>query len=636
MLRQALDAAEKQEAETARAAAAADSDAQPLFAAGETTSLVADDALLAGTASSSAQRDAYGSVSKSGAKQRNRQADEQAEDDDEGNNDSDDGGGESSADDWDDDEEEDYDEEDEEEKEEEKPPFLIRLWNGIKSFVVIVANVENLWDDAQPDQGSPQQEQSTIRQFRRRRNAIVLFWFVVLASSYAAERSTFKLLVDRTGPFRLFSVEVVTATHCVLLLTGWFVAFLMKQNSSISLGISIIDVGLMALLDTLAMMLAFLAGVHVPPTLTVILVQFTLPLTAFLTQFVHPDGRCSCTRPREGEDREGGNQVEEVENGDLMGMSTSNTETNYGGDGRDSPSRYIGDGREASYLNGDRRAQPSTADEVPHRVEEGQPLPRAGGLSAEHVWGSLIIFLAVLLALLPAFYSIADPDFFIYADTIPLRTAYNTLLYVSSCVPAAASQLYKEHVFLQYKQPVNATYLNILLSLFQFIFASIVSPLIFTLQGLGGSGSDDWTKLYPASKFSENFLDGLYCYLRILSDDDQENKYYDDARCDFVLGLVIFHTISIITIGIAVDKIVNAGTTKLLYRGMSAGIIVAVLCMHAYDMHIPDFGYGPVIDGLNLACLILLILGSEVYHRVGLKESTFETTYPILETFYDE
>jgi hypothetical protein len=33
----------------------------------------------------------------------------------------------------------------------------------------------------------------------------------------------------------------------------------------------------------------------------------------------------------------------------------------------------------------------------------------------EHVWGSLIIFLAVLLALIPAFVAIARPEFFDYA-----------------------------------------------------------------------------------------------------------------------------------------------------------------------------------------------------------------------------
>ena len=39
--------------------------------------------------------------------------------------------------------------------------------------------------------------------------------------------------------------------------------------------------------------------------------------------------------------------------------------------------------------------------------------------------------------------------------------------------------------------------------------------------------------------------------------------------------------------------------------------------------------YGPIVDALNVCCLVLVILGTEVYHRESLPESTFETTYPV-------
>lgn len=530
-----------------------------------------------------------------------------------------------------DDEDGDSDEDDEDEDDDEEgdyllgmedeargpPHFCIRIWTAVKSAFFIIANVENLWD-------TPPDANQYMPRIRLKRNLIVLFWFVVLSTSLATERSTFKLLVDRAGPFRLFSVEMVTGIHSLLLLLGLSISCWTKQPQ-LPLGISVVDVGLMALLDTVALLLVFLTGVHVPPTLTVILVQFTLPLIAFLTQFVHPDGRCSCTRSNNnsesnvsshGNGRESSSTHPPMESSPLFSNNTASSSpmsSHYGS--ASSPPPRDGAGR-------------TTAG------EEGRPLHRAGGLSAAHVWGSLIISIAVLLALLPAFYAIADPDFFIYADTIPIRTAYNTLLYVSSCIPAAASQLYKEHVFLQYKQPVNMTYLNLLLSIFQFIFATIMAPLVFGLQGLGARG--DWTKLYPSTDFRENYMDGLKCFVRRLSDKDQEFKYYDDARCDFAMGLVVFHCIAIIGVGVAVDKIVNAGATKVMYRGMSAGIIVAVLCMHAYDMSIEEFSYGPVVDGLNLVCLVLLILGSEVYHRVGLQDATFETVYQTVQTYYEE
>lgn len=316
------------------------------------------------------------------------------------------------------------------------------------------------------------------------------------------------------------------------------------------------------------------------PTLTVILVQFTLPLTALITQFVHSDGcvRACCGAPPP--------PPVEVES--------------------------------------DRNAFSA----------EGRPRPGCGGLSTEHIMGSIIISLAVLLALSPALYSIWDPDFFIYADTIPIQTAYNTMLFVSSCIPAAASQLYKEHIFLQYKQPVRANLLNLTLSIFQLIFASIISPLVYTLLGL--AATKDWPKLYPSSGFSQNFVEGFQCFFGLLDEDRALHGYEDEADCDFALFLVVLHAFSIIAIGVAVDKIVNAGATKVMFRGISAGIIVAVVSLYIYDLRIPDFSYGPAIDSLNLVCVLLLVVGSEVYHRVSLQDATFETVYAEIDNCYDD
>lgn len=335
----------------------------------------------------------------------------------------------------------------------------------------------------------------------------------------------------------------------------------------------------MALLDTVHLVLVFLTGYHVAPTLTVILVQFTLPLTALITQFVHSDG---CV---------------------------------------------------TSCCNGSSATVVDQPDSHPFGAE-GRPRPGWGGLSTEHISGSVIITIAVLLALCPSLYSIWDPDFFIYADTIPIQTAYNTMLFVSSCIPAAASQLYKEHIFLQYKQPVQADLLNLILSVFQLIFASIMSPLVYTLLGL--AATNDWPKLYPSSGFSQNFVEGFQCFMGVLDEDRAMHGYEDEADCNFAFCLVILHAFAIIAVGVAVDKIVNAGATKVMFRGISAGIIAAVVGLYMYDLRIPDFSYGPAIDSLNLVCVLLLVVGSEVYHRVSLQDATFETVYPEIEDFYDD
>jgi hypothetical protein len=515
-----------------------------------------------------------------------------------------------------DDDEDDDDswDEDEESHEENEPTLFHIVYHRIRSCVLVVANVENLWDDP-PDP-----------QTRRLSQLIVLFWFVVLACSYAAERSSFKLLVDRAGSFRLFAVGMVTSVHAILLGLFLLMSLCFKQDQDskkIKLGISVVDVALMALLDTVALIMMFLSGLHVPPSLIVILIQFTLPLTAFLTQFVHPDGRwtfVASIATNDASARTDRSQGQSSSNNDLVSSSPTDLFHTYRFDGQDDDDIY------AQPLIS---TPPTTA-----AAAEGEPMEQMGGLSSTHVWGAIIIALAVFLALIPAVYSIIDPSVFLYADPIPVRTAINTLLYVSSCIPAAASQLYKEHTFLHHRQPINMNYLNLLLSIFQLIFAAIVAPLVFGLQGLGSSG--DWTLLYPSKQFGENMVDGLKCFFWGLNDEDQESKYAEGSYCDFCLGFTIFHALSIICIGVAVDKIVNAGATKVMYRGMSAGIILAALIMHEYDMRIIDFSYGRLVDGLNLVSVVLLILGSEVYHRVGLKESTFETTFPEVHFEYDD
>ena len=205
---------------------------------------------------------------------------------------------------------------------------------------------------------------------------------------------------------------------------------------------------------------------------------------------------------------------------------------------------------------------------------------------------------------------------------------------MSSCIPAAISQLYKEHVFLQYKQPVEADYLNFILSIFQLIFASIISPLVYSLQGL--AASDDWLTLYPSSSFSDNLLEGFQCFLGTLDEERASSGYVDEAICQYSITLLLFHSFSIISVGVAVDKIINAGATKVMYRGVSAGIIISAVTLYIYDVNTPEFNYGPAIDSLNLVCVILLVLGAEVYHRCQLRDSTFETVYQTIDDFFDQ
>jgi hypothetical protein len=177
----------------------------------------------------------------------------------------------------------------------------------------------------------------------------------------------------------------------------------------------VVDVALMALLESVQLVVAFLTGLHVPPTLTVILIQFTLPLTAFLTQFVHPEGRCRCVAA-------------------APGAADAPSTVSGGGAAATPPPPPPAQGPHGDPLGGHRH-RGFQSEELLHREDHrgrnlsppgraggrrraGEVLDRCGGLTMEHVWGSLIIFLAVLLALIPAFVAIARPEFFDYAGEL--------------------------------------------------------------------------------------------------------------------------------------------------------------------------------------------------------------------------
>jgi hypothetical protein len=118
----------------------------------------------------------------------------------------------------------------------EEASLMEKAWKKTKGCFFLVLNVENLWDS--PSMNGAQVSRS------RRNNFVVLFWFFILASFYASERCTFKLLVDRTGPFRLFAVEMVTFSHATMVGGGMLISAISRKSFRMQpLGIPIVDVG---------------------------------------------------------------------------------------------------------------------------------------------------------------------------------------------------------------------------------------------------------------------------------------------------------------------------------------------------------------------------------------------------------
>jgi len=275
------------------------------------------------------------------------------------------------------------------------------------------------------------------------------------------------------------------------------------------------------------------------------------------------------------------------------------------------------------------------ARSVCSNVEDESTAPRQNQLfgSGGQFYGISVTFLAVLLGLVPSFISIHDPSIFAKQDTVPVRRAYNTILFTLACIPAAASQIYKEQSLRRYKQPVDASYLNLVLSLIQCAMALILAPLLYTLQGLGAG--DDWIHLYPSMTVSKNFMDGMKCFFGVLDSTVAESAYPEEAQCEWSFVTVLIHVLSIVIVNVAVDKVVHAGATAVMYRGISAGMVLGVVAMYVYEYLDPLLNFGFAVNTLTLVCTLLLIFGSEAYYGAGLIYSTFETVFPELDMLYD-
>ena len=82
-----------------------------------------------------------------------------------------------------------------------------------------------------------------------RNRTAAIFWFIFLSTSYASERSTFKLLVDRVGPFRLFSAELILGSHALFTAMGMLIGHFFRkekkehEGNTFGLGIPLADVG---------------------------------------------------------------------------------------------------------------------------------------------------------------------------------------------------------------------------------------------------------------------------------------------------------------------------------------------------------------------------------------------------------
>jgi hypothetical protein len=450
---------------------------------------------------------------------------------------------------------------------------IIKLYNLVRDAVILITDTDAVWDSPayakRPRSGSIQHYTfAGEKHVTFRHKVVVLFWFIVFITFYALERFSFKVMVDRMGPFRMVvAAELVLGVHGALGGAWVLLQYLCRKKKSKKRGfmIPLADIGLMAVLDTVQLLLVVISSSHVAPTLTAIIVHVTIPFTTLITSI-----------------------FQSIENKAL----------------------------------------------------------RQDGQETQKLFGVSMIFLSSILAVSPAILTLIYPSHFSKKDIMANRSAWNTLLFFFSFIPGAISQVYKEKTLATYAQPVDPHFLNVLLSLFSFAFSFIVSPVFYPLQGFVNtpstpeSGSDikvqSWIHMYPTRGISDNFSDGLRCFLGTLSDETQIRGYPEEAHCDFGHALVLLYVASTMIIGYSIGKICSAGAMKILHRGISMGIIVSVVLLFFYQVFVDDVDYGIFPTFYHCTCAGVLVIGSEIYHKVTLETPSFETVYPVIDDLYDE
>ena len=484
---------------------------------------------------------------------------------------------------------------------------ILQLYRLIRDAVILVTNTDDVWDSPAYEniidrrntstqslrgsfssQSTRQQRQGNLwrtsddfpslnvdKSVSLRHKIGVLFWFLVLALFYALERCTWKIMADRMGPFRMVvGGEAVVVTHAFISGTWIIGRWLAGKSQRTTAMLPLADVFLMAVLDSIQLLLVAISSSHVAPILTAILVHVSIPFTTIINYIMR--GRStSASIPKENEEE---SVVEQKQNSQLF-------------------------------------------------------------------FGSTLIMLSSILALSPAITTLLVPTVFSSMDVMADRSAMNTILFVISYIPGAISQSFKERTLSAYAQPVDPDLLNAILSLFSAIFAIIASPIFYPLQGLADRPSTpedntnlevkNWIHQYPSKEVSQNFNDGLLCIAGTLSNEQQIRGYPEEAHCDFAYGFVLLHVISIIVISHAVGKICSAGAFKIMHRGISVGIILSVISLFIYQVFVDDVDYGVLPNVFHISCAAVLVMGSEVYHKITL-ETHWETAYAPPVNFGEE
>ncbi|CAM9339678.1 unnamed protein product [Discosporangium mesarthrocarpum] len=360
------------------------------------------------------------------------------------------------------------------------------------------------------------------------KRAFIVLYCLTLIMLLAAERFTFKVMVDRMAPFRFVLTQAVSL--CYFMAVGVVVIRKVKlqELSAHMEGLPKWKLLIMATLDLCHLVPMIVSATEVAPTLTVLLLQCLEP-------FCHAISCAFCGRGYTAKSALGAGVI-------LVGTLVAMFLPMY--------RLYLalGLGKQQQLLDND---------------ETGS-------------WN----------------------------EELAQVEAYNTLLYMAACVPAAVSTVYKQHVLENYELPVDSHQLSLAVTSFEMILILLASPVAYQMQNLGIREPSNPT-------LGVSLVDGWRCWALMESVEDPD-RYSSEAQCAGGLPLVVAYVIATLLVNFTVQRVVDITESPSLYYHTTTWSVPAAFI--ALSFYKEEKWLHDNVNAFTVAGLLIIMVGLHFCH----------------------
>ena len=332
---------------------------------------------------------------------------------------------------------------------------------------------------------------------------------VILIICISLERICFKATIDQMEPFRIFSAIFMSIFNTGLL----YIIVKMKRTKSVNIidieasvesnndfdgntAFPRFDIFVIAMLDSIQLYLITITAGNTPPVLTVLLMQATKPLNYLLR---------------------------------TVGCNLFNSNVTQASQLQNNGQSITPNSRHDNF------AKSAKGKENLEKKRTFSDYLKNNG----QYLGSFLISIGIVASLFVSlFASIRSKEFL---------SVVNMSAYFFLCLFSCISSLYKERAILRYEYPISNFYISYLTGKYQVIIMLLLSPIAYSLQGLG---MDDFTSYYKI-KYLSALRDSFVCFSSINFNKNVNINtqfsfpYPEDSPCNYALPSALIYSLSL-------------------------------------------------------------------------------------------